>query len=117
MDAKLSSVSVMVAASLATSVPEIPMAIPMSARLSAGASFTPSPVMATTSPPRLSAETIRSLCAGDTRAKTEVPGRTCASASSLMRSRATPVTAAPSPPKPSSRAMAAAVVGWSPVVS
>ena len=48
MVAKLSSVSVMSAAPLATSVPVMPMAQPMSAALSAGASFTPSPVMATT---------------------------------------------------------------------
>ncbi len=48
MVAKLSSVSTMSAASLATSVPSLPMATPMSACLRAGASFTPSPVMATT---------------------------------------------------------------------
>ena len=40
----------MSAASLATSVPLMPMAMPMSAFFSAGASFTPSPVMATTCP-------------------------------------------------------------------
>lgn len=33
-----------------TSVPVMPMAMPMSASFRAGASFTPSPVMATTSP-------------------------------------------------------------------
>ncbi len=49
MDAKLSSARTMSAACLATAVPE-PMAMPMSARLSAGASFTPSPVIATTCP-------------------------------------------------------------------
>jgi hypothetical protein len=38
----------MVAASRAKSVPETPMATPMFARRSAGASFTPSPVIATT---------------------------------------------------------------------
>ena len=48
--AKLSSVSTMVAASRATSVPLRPMATPMSARRSAGASLTPSPVIATTWP-------------------------------------------------------------------
>ena len=41
------------AASLAASVPLPPMATPTSARLSAGASFTPSPVIATTAPCRL----------------------------------------------------------------
>ena len=50
MVVKLSSVSVMSAAPLATSVPVMPMAQPMSAALSAGASLTPSPVMETISP-------------------------------------------------------------------
>ena len=45
---KLSSVSIMSAAFLATSVPLCPIAQPISAHLSAGASFIPSPVMATT---------------------------------------------------------------------
>ena len=48
--AKLSSVSTIVAASRATSVPLRPIAMPMSARRSAGASFTPSPVIAMISP-------------------------------------------------------------------
>jgi hypothetical protein len=43
------------------------IATPMSARLSAGASLTPSPVMATTSPLRCSARTSRSLCSGPPR--------------------------------------------------
>src|SRR5205814_603239 len=60
----------MSAASFATSVPLIPMAMPMSACLSAGASFTPSPVMATTSPRFFHARTILSLSMGDTRAYT-----------------------------------------------
>ena len=46
--AKLSSASTMSAALRATSVPPIPIATPMSACFSAGASFTPSPVIATT---------------------------------------------------------------------
>ncbi len=66
MLAKLSSVSVIAAASLATSVPAIPIATPMSAFFSAGASLTPSPVIATTWPLRCSASTTRSLWAGDT---------------------------------------------------
>ena len=49
MVAKLSSESTMSAACLATAVPD-PMATPMSAFFRAGASLTPSPVMATTSP-------------------------------------------------------------------
>ena len=48
MVAKLSSVRTIVAASRATSVPDRPIATPMSARRSAGASLTPSPVIATT---------------------------------------------------------------------
>src|SRR3989337_724640 len=43
MVAKLSSARTMSAASLLTSVPVMPMATPMSASLSAGASLTPSP--------------------------------------------------------------------------
>ncbi len=45
------------------------MATPMSATLSAGASFTPSPVMATMCPMLLSTTAMRILCSGDTRAK------------------------------------------------
>ena len=50
MVAKLSSASTMSAASLETSVPVIPMATPMSAVFNAGASLTPSPVIATVAP-------------------------------------------------------------------
>ena len=70
MVAKLSSVRTIVAASLVTSVPVTPIATPMSALRSAGASLTPSPVIATTSPRACSARTMRILCAGDTRATT-----------------------------------------------
>ena len=45
IDAKLSSAITMSAASRATSVPPLPMATPMAASRSAGASFTPSPVI------------------------------------------------------------------------
>ena len=58
----------MVAASRATSVPEAPMATPMSSRLRAGASFTPSPVMATVCPSALKASTTCSLVSGLERA-------------------------------------------------
>ena len=68
IEAKLSSVRVIAAASLVTSVPVMPMAIPMSAFFSAGASLTPSPVIATEWPLFWNAVTTRSLCAGDTRA-------------------------------------------------
>ena len=48
--AKLSSVRTMSAVCLATSVPVMPIATPIFARFSAGASLTPSPVIATTWP-------------------------------------------------------------------
>ena len=66
--AKSSSCSTMSDASLETSVPVIPMATPMSADFRAGASLTPSPVMAQMWPRACSASTIRSLCSGATRA-------------------------------------------------
>ena len=47
IEAKLSSASTMSAASLETSVPVMPIATPMSAVFRAGASLTPSPVIAT----------------------------------------------------------------------
>ena len=55
---KLSSARIMLAASFDTSVPVMPIAIPMSARLSAGAS----PVTATISPSSLTVSAILSLC-------------------------------------------------------
>ncbi len=64
--AKLSSVKITSAASFATSVPTIPIAQPISAVFSAGASFTPSPVIATISPCFCQAFTILTLCSGDT---------------------------------------------------
>mmetsp|Transcript_33773 Transcript_33773/g.77913 ORF Transcript_33773/g.77913 Transcript_33773/m.77913 type:complete len:286 (-) Transcript_33773:366-1223(-) len=71
MEAKLSSRRIMSAAVLDTSVPAIPMATPMSAFLRAGASFTPSPVTATTSfSSSWNAFTIWSFWAGEVRAKT-----------------------------------------------
>ena len=68
MVAKLSSARIMSAASFVTSVPVTPMATPMSADFNAGASFTPSPVMATMLPSAWRASTILSLCSGATRA-------------------------------------------------
>ena len=58
----------MSAASLVTSVPVMPMATPMAASFSAGASLTPSPVIATTAPRAFQARTMRSLCSAVTRA-------------------------------------------------
>ena len=68
MVAKLSSARIIAAASLLTSVPVMPMATPTSAFFRAGASFTPSPVMAAMQPRRCQAETMRILCSGETRA-------------------------------------------------
>ena len=82
MLAKLSSSRIMVAASRETSVPVRPMATPMSAFLSAGASFTPSPVTATICPCSLSALTTCILCSGATLAKIT----SCGFASSALRS-------------------------------
>ena len=50
----------------------LPMATPMSASLSASASLTPSPVIATTCPLRCSACTSVRFCSGETRPKTVV---------------------------------------------
>jgi len=68
IDAKLSSVITIAAASRVTSVPACPSAIPMSASFRAGASLTPSPVIAIRWPRRFQARTIRSLCSAVTRA-------------------------------------------------
>ena len=117
MVAKLSSVRIMWAAPLATSVPDFPMAQPMSAAFRAGASFTPSPVMATTCPRFCQARTIRSLCSGVTRAKTENFPMSCSSMSWGMKSSSPPVTASsPSRQMSSCFAMARAVERWSPVI-
>ena len=68
MVAKLSSVRIIAAASLETSVPVIPIATPIFAFFSAGASLTPSPVIETIFPFFCHASTMRILCSGDTRA-------------------------------------------------
>ena len=62
--AKLSSVRIISAACFDTSVPVIPIAQPMFAFLRAGASFTPSPVIATIFPLLCQALTILTLCSG-----------------------------------------------------
>ena len=75
--AKLSSVRIMTAASFDTSVPVMPIATPMSAFLSAGASFTPSPVIATMLLCFWRAWTRRILSSGATRATTPISGSCC----------------------------------------
>ncbi len=89
--AKLSSVRIMSPASLATSVPVTPMAIPMSAALRAGASFTPSPVMATMCPLRLKALRIFTLCFGLTRANMRIFSQILVSSCSVILSKSAPV--------------------------
>lgn len=64
---KSSLTNIISAASLHTSVPFLPMAMPMSAFLRATPSLTPSPVMPTMLPVRCSDLTISSLCLGETR--------------------------------------------------
>ena len=59
-----SSASTRSAACRATSVPLSPIATPRSARRRAGASLTPSPVMATTSPRACQASTMSTFCSG-----------------------------------------------------
>ena len=90
------------------------MATPMSAFLSAGASFTPSPVTATIMPRPLSAVTTSILCSGATLAKM-TSWSFCSSSwsvASSMPSRSTPVmTRTCLSPRtiPMRRAMASAV--------
>ena len=84
MVAKLSSARIMAAASLDTSVPVIPMATPMSAFFKAGASLTPSPVMATMRPLFCQASTMRILCSGETLAYTEIRSSLSASSPSSI---------------------------------
>ena len=90
----------------------------MSACLSAGASFTPSPVMATNSPCTCRACTMRIFCAGSTRAYTRT-WRTLAmrvSSSSVDRSAPVSTAASAAATMPKRSAMARAVAGWSPVI-
>ena len=63
--------------------------------LRAGASFTLSPVMATTSPLALTALTMRSFCSGIVRAKIAAERTRWASSVSLIYSRSLPVTTSP----------------------
>mmetsp|Transcript_33721 Transcript_33721/g.80868 ORF Transcript_33721/g.80868 Transcript_33721/m.80868 type:complete len:204 (+) Transcript_33721:797-1408(+) len=67
---KLSLANTISEASLATSVPPMPMATPMSACFRAGASFTPSPVIATISSCSFNIFTTICLCLGSMREKT-----------------------------------------------
>ena len=127
MEAKLSSVSTMSAESFATSEP-VPMAIPMSARLRLGLSFTPSPVIATYRPRRCSASIIRTLVLGAQRATTtgsrgsasisaSVSASKSCAAITIVRATSAGTSARSSGPGmiATSVAIACAVFGWSPV--
>ena len=118
--AKLSSAKTISAASFVASVPLMPIAMPTSARVRAGASLTPSPVIATTSPRDCRARTMRILCSGLVRANTSTSCTTFASSSPLIASSSAPVsTAGPSSDastSPISRLIASAVPAWSPVI-
>ena len=114
---KLSSAKIMSAAFLATSVPFFPIAIPMSAFFNAGASFTPSPVIATTAPVFWKASTIRTLCSGDTLANTEYLEIFFSNSIFEILSNSFPVIAKSLfPIIPNSFAIALAVKIWSPVI-
>lgn len=114
---KLSSANTVSAASRATSVPLTPMATPTSATLRAGASLTPSPVMATTWPWDCRALTMRSLCSGVTLAKTDACRTASRNSSSLRLSRSRPVrTGASGGEMTSYWPIARAVRAWSPVI-
>ena len=104
----------MTAACLETSVPVMPIAMPMSAFLSAGASFTPSPVIPTTWPFFRRMSTRWTLSSGETRAMTPMPSIWRIASSSLIARNSAPVIARPS--MPSWWAIASAVTAWSPVI-
>lgn len=92
------------------------MAIPTSACFSAGASFTPSPVIPTTSFLLCSAWTRRNLSSGLVRAKIS---NFCAASLnwiSSITSSSRPVMALPALPIPSILPILIAVCGWSPVI-
>ena len=110
MDAKLSSTSTRSADSRATSVPRAPMAMPTWAAFRAGASFTPSPVMATTSPFSWSACTMRNFWCGEMRAHTVTWASLARSSTSSRPSSSAPVSVPPSG-SPACRAISQAVTG------
>ena len=114
---KRSSVKIISEDSLATSVPRMPIAIPISAPLRAGASFTPSPVIDTISPSSRSALTSWSLFSGETRANTATSSIRSLNASLPAKASISfPVIVLSKSIKPISCAIMEAVCGWSPVI-
>lgn len=123
IEAKLSSVKTISAASFATSLPFFPMAMPTSARFKAGESLTPSPVITQKACRRCIASTIRTLVVGLHRAMTRGNCSMESISSSVIRSK---LSAAMTNRLalmfeiilsriPTSDAMAVAVRIWSPV--
>ena len=109
----MSSVRIIRAACLVTSLP-LPIATPMSACLSAAASLTASPVIATISPWCCMTRARRSLSSGETRPNTCSSGSRRSSSSSDIACSSAPLIA----PGPSPRfsPIACAVTAWSPVI-
>ena len=95
-------------------------AMPTSACFSAGASFTPSPVMATMCPASCSALTMANLCSGKTSANPSVAS-TAASSFRLSAAAPSPATAMSFPatsifvPRPNCPAISRAIATLSPV--
>ena len=117
MLAKLSSCKTISAASLATSVPDIPMAIPILALDNAGASFTPSPVIATISPWLCKELTMRIFWSGATRENIVEFAAASSISASLNLVIELPLTAGiPPSVMPNSLPIAVAVNCWSPVI-
>ena len=116
VEEKLSSRRIIELASLATSVPAMPMENPTSAIFRAGPSFVPSPVTATVSPRCFNLPTRIRLSSGDERARTRRFGRILSiSSSDSWRNFGPSMTIAPSVMIPQLVAMALAVVMLSPV--
>ena len=113
---KLSSKRIKSAASLETSDPLLPIAMPMSAYLRAGASFTPSPVIPTISPFSLNALTIRILCSGITLENIFVCLTFSLSSSSLILFNSSPVIISLLCEIPTFLAIELAVIPLSPVI-
>ena len=113
---KLLSKSTRSALSLAASVP-LPSATPISAFIKAGASLTPSPVIATTSPLAFRALTMRNLSIGRVRAKTAAELTRLRNSSSDISGNSLPwIISLSETLSPTSPAMALAVKRWSPVI-
>ena len=114
---KLSSVITMSEAFLVTSVPLLPMAMPISAVFMLGASFTPSPVIATTLPFSFRCVTMAFLCLGVTRAKTvHLLTASRHSAGVILSSSSPEATCSSRSAMPAFFAIAYAVFLWSPVI-